>query len=208
MGKRSNFEKRDKDKYLTPYAGAVPLTSFLPQRRFTFAEPCAGDGRLIRHIRDVTDNNAQCSFVGDIEPEHDLIPTFDALDIQERHLGGTELIITNPPWTRTKASGYILHRMINHFSDLRPTWLLFDADWLFTKQATPLLERLVCTVAIGRLKWIEGTNMAGKDNCQWAFFRKDAREMAPAPMLFGKGSNPPFPAEYFYEHPYNQKKAA
>ena len=203
MGKRSDFEKRDKDKYLTPYEGAKPLMTFLPQRRFTFAEPCAGDGRLVRHIRDVTDRNAQCHFVCDIEPETDLIPAMDALTMNEGHVKDCELIITNPPWTRTKASGYILHRMIKHFSDLRPTWLLFDADWLFTKQATPLMDRLVCSVAIGRLKWIEDSNMTGKDNCQWALFRRDARDMYPAPMLFGKGSTPPFDVEVLYE-PYSE----
>ncbi len=202
MGKRSDFEKRDKDKYLTPYAGAVPLKPFLPNRKFSFAEPCAGDGRLVRHIRDVTDRNAQCRFLCDIDPEHVSIPELDAFKMTGAEMAGIDMIITNPPWSRTKQSGYLLHRMINHFSDLAPTWLLFDADWLFTKQATPYLDRMVASVAIGRMKWIEGTNMAGKDNCQWALFRKDARDICDAPMLFGKGSTPNVDVEDWYK-PYN-----
>ena len=190
MGKRSDFEKRDKDKYLTPYEGAKPLMSFLPQRRFTFAEPCAGDGRLVRHIRDVTDRNAQCHFVCDIEPETDLIPAMDALTLNEGHVKDCELIITNPPWSRDKKSGYILHRMIEHFANLRPTWLLFDADWMHTKQATPLIEDyLLSVVSIGRVSW-EQNGTSGKDNVAWYLFSKDARKTLERPEFWPRGSTP------------------
>jgi hypothetical protein len=40
--------------------------------------------------------------------------------------------ITNPPWDRK-----ILHRLIERFSAVGPTWLLFDADWMHTKQSAP-----------------------------------------------------------------------
>ena len=67
-----------------------------------------------------------------------------------------EYIITNPPWNRK-----ILHPMIEHFADFKPTWLLFDADWIHTKQSIPYLTMLKKVVSIGRVKWIEGTKSVG-----------------------------------------------
>ena len=57
--------------------------------------------------------------------------------------------------------------MIEHFADFKPTWLLFDADWMHTKQSTPYLSILKKVVSIGRVRWIEGTKSVGKDNCCW-----------------------------------------
>ena len=60
--------------------------------------------------------------------------------------------------------------MILHFSAMRPTWLLFDADWVHTRQAAPYLPHLRKIVSIGRVRWIEGSKHAGKDNCAWYLF--------------------------------------
>ncbi len=49
MGKRSNFERREADFYPTPRAAVVPLIPYLRGIR-SFAEPCAGDGALVRHL--------------------------------------------------------------------------------------------------------------------------------------------------------------
>jgi hypothetical protein len=75
------------------------------------------------------------------------------------------IIITNPPWDRT-----LLHPLIEKLSDLRPTWLLFDADWVHTKQSINYLPRLRKIVSIGRVKWFDKT--AGKDNSCWYLFDK------------------------------------
>jgi hypothetical protein len=53
---------------------------------------------------------------------------------------------------------------------MRPTWLLFDADWVHTKQAAPYLSRLRKIVAIGRVKCIPDSPHTGKDNCAWHLF--------------------------------------
>ena len=82
----------------------------------------------------------------------------------------TDYIITNPPWTRT-----LLHEMIVLFSDLLPTWLLFDADWMHTVQSSPFKDRLVKVVSVGRLIWIPGTTMTGKESCCWYLFDKPKR---------------------------------
>lgn len=91
-----------------------------------------------------------------------------ALTLTDAELPGVP-IITNPPWTRA-----VLHPMIAHLSSLRPTWLLFDADWPHTRQASELMLRCERIVAIGRVKWIEGSPHTGKDNCAWYLFRNGA----------------------------------
>jgi hypothetical protein len=63
-----------------------------------------------------------------------------------------------------------LHPLIEKLSDLRPTWLLFDADWVHTKQSINYLPRLRKIVSIGRVKWFDKT--AGKDNSCWYLFDK------------------------------------
>lgn len=190
MGKRSDFERIERDYYQTPFEAVKPLFPFLPAGRFGFAEPCAGDGRLVRHIRTGTDNRAQCYMATDVEPDCEWVLKKDALEIAEDDLEKVDLIITNPPWDRSAKSGKLLHRLIDVFTDLRPTWLLFDSDWVQTAQAKPYLDRLVATVAIGRVKWIEDSTMTGKDNCQWHLFHKDARHINAAPEMFGRHVEP------------------
>jgi hypothetical protein len=75
------------------------------------------------------------------------------------------MIITNPPWDRAP-----LHQIIERCSRLAPTWLLFDADWMFTKQSAPYMKYCRHIVAVGRVKWIADSKGAGKDNCAWYMF--------------------------------------
>ena len=197
MGKRSNFERVDKDYYQTPPEAVRPLAPFLPEGHFTFIEPCAGDGRLIRHITELAPG-AQCLRASDIEPDADEgIDTQDALtlDTTVEVAAGLrirpDLVITNPPWSRDRKSGFLLHRMIERFVEIAPTWLLFDSDWMHTMQAQPYMSQWCSKiVSIGRVKWIEGSKMTGKDNCCWYLFDKRAREFLPVPMIFGRGITP------------------
>jgi hypothetical protein len=99
----------------------------------------------------------------DIEPRNCWVYQQDALDWYcEPHV---DYIITNPPWDRS-----ILHPMIQHFARQRPTWLLFDADWMHTKQSAPFMPLLRAVVSVGRVKWIPDSKMTGKDNCAWYHF--------------------------------------
>ena len=108
----------------------------------------------------------------DIEPQNISVMKFNALNLSNLHAGAADFIITNPPWIRTKKSGYLLHNLIEVFANLRPTWLLIDSDWHETKQATTLLtEYCEKIVSIGRVKWFG--NMTGKDNCSWYLFDKN-----------------------------------
>jgi hypothetical protein len=149
MGKRSNFERKERDFYETPIEAVLPLIPHLGYD-FTFVEPCAGSGVLIDH--------------GDVFLR-------DYLQIQPDNILKTDYIITNPPWNRI-----LLHPMIEHFSSLCPTWLLFDADWIHTKQSIPYISKLHKIVSVGRVRWFGNTT--GKDNCAWYLFcKKPAKEI-------------------------------
>lgn len=52
MGKRSpGHERRENEFWPTPFAGVLPLIPFLKHKRIkTFAEPCCGEGDLVRHL--------------------------------------------------------------------------------------------------------------------------------------------------------------
>ena len=159
MGKRSDFERVPRDFYPTPLSAVAPLQLFLPDQ-FTYTEPCAGDGRLIDHLSEF---GGICLQACDIEPRKEGVVEKDFSEVTPTG----DYVITNPPWDRK-----ILHPMIEHFviKYHTPTWLLFDADWVHTKQSAQYIPYLRKIVSIGRVKWIEGSKSVGKDNCCWYLF--------------------------------------
>lgn len=165
MGKRSSFERVPRDFYPTPQEAVAPLLPHL-DAHMSFVEPCAGNGALIDAL---TAAGHCCVMAYDIEPRRQGIETWDALQV--RYPGFT--FITNPPWSRD-----ILHRLIVHLSDQAPTWLLFDADWIHTRQSTPFMDRLRKIVSVGRVKWIKDSPFTGKDNCAWHLFDKPSEALA------------------------------
>lgn len=156
MGKRSDFKRIDKDAYQS----IDPRCMVGMERWFggvRFVEPCRGDGYLIKHLESI---GASCVFSSDSE--------FDARSYRYIDYLSFDCFITNPPWSRN-----LLHPIIENLSNQAPTWLLFDSDWAHTDQANDLLSRCTDIVSIGRLIWIPGTRMAGKDNVSWyRFWRK------------------------------------
>jgi hypothetical protein len=176
MGKRSNFDRREADFYPTPRAAVVPLIPYLRGSGIrTFAEPCAGDGALVRHLESF---GLRCVYAGDISSGQDAL----ALD----HYGAADAIIANPPYTRE-----LMHRLIAHFQRILPTWLLLDSDWACTRQAAPFLPCCSDIVAIGRVKWIEGSKHTGKDNHAWCRF--DIRHKR-GPVFHGRDQSDMIPS--------------
>lgn len=167
MGKRSDFERNERDYYPTPEEGVLPLIPHL-QGNEIFVEPCGGGGHLIRHLEK---RGLVCGAAFDLEPQVTTVLPGDALLLSERDCGEADLIITNPPWDRD-----VLHPMIDTFRILLPTWLLFDADWMHTRQATPFLVYCEKIVSVGRLKWIPDSKHVGKDNCAWYLFGSEPTE--------------------------------
>jgi hypothetical protein len=165
MGKRSEFPRLLQDAYQTPTEAVAPLLPHLsPCTRFI--EPCCGEGRLIRHLQ---------------AAGHLLVDSFDLPNDARKtryQIPEDAIFITNPPWRRE-----VLHPIIVNLSDQAPTWLLIDADWSHTKQASPYLTRLRMIVSIGRVRWIEGSPYDGKDNCAWHLFERPS----PCPMTLFVG---------------------
>ena len=157
MGKRSNFKRVERDFYPTPLKAAIPLIPHIKDVS-TFVEPCAGDGSLI-----------------DILEDHGLSCTSACDEV------GGQCIITNPPWDRK-----LLHKLIPLFTALRPTWLLFDADWLYTVQSAEFLPLLKKVVAVGRVKWIPDSASQGKDNASWYFFNNRIKKDPEFVSFYGR----------------------
>lgn len=158
MGKRSNFKRNKHDKYPTPFAAMPFLLESLPMPT-RFCEPCAGDGAMIRYL---TDAGHKCVRAWDLHPRGEGI---DKQDARTRLIGNIDCFITNPPWSRD-----VLHPIIENLSAQHRTWLLFDADWMHTRQANGLWQKCSLIISVGRLKWIPGSKFTGKDNCCWYRF--------------------------------------
>lgn len=177
MGKRSDFVRVKGDFYVTPYEAVIPLIPHLNNISY-YSEPCAGDGALIDHLFRF---GKTCLRATDVDPRQrdGSLVSIDKEDAL--HLCGCsgQAFITNPPWTRE-----ILHPLIIHLSNKAPTWLLFDADWMHTKQAVPYLDFCMKIVSVGRVKWIPGSKNTGKDNAAWYLFSAAHQG---SPKFFGRG---------------------
>ena len=69
MGMRSNFERIPRDFYPTPAAAVPPLIRHLRGVR-SFAEPCCGDGALVRHLESF---GLRCVYADDISIGQDAL---------------------------------------------------------------------------------------------------------------------------------------
>jgi hypothetical protein len=164
MGKRSDFPKIEKDAYMTFDPRAVrPLFDFYVDRPLRYYEPCVGNGDLVNLLHPM-----RC--VGKSDSELDARTTKYETD--------ADYFVTNPPWTRN-----ILHPIIENLRVQLPTWLLFDADWMFTAQSAPYMKYCMRVLPVGRLKWIPGTKDVGKDNCAWYLFIKHETPCTFTPKL-------------------------
>lgn len=166
MGKRSDFKRISKDKYMTWDPRPVrALQPHLPPR-ITYAEPCAGNGDLVKSMKWY---GHDCVYACDIQPGRgrDWIEKRDALSLDKRwrRRAGAQMFVTNTPWSRE-----LLHALIGHLSSLLPTWILLDADYMHTRQAGPYLEKCSHIVSAGRVRWIKGSSDDGVDNVAWYFF--------------------------------------
>lgn len=163
MGKRSSFERRASDKYLTPIEAVRPLLPFIHHIN-TFDEPCAADGRLVRHFESF---GKKVRRFFDLTPDSLFVGQGDALATSYE---GVDAVLTNPPWDRK-----ILHPMIVHFVETAAeSFLLFDADWSHTKQSKPFMRWCTDVIPVGRFKWIDDSEFTGKDNAAWYRFSSDS----------------------------------
>lgn len=160
MGKRNNFEKKPRDFYPTFDPRAVePLVPFI--RGKTYAEPCYGDGDLEDLLMDV----ATCKWRSDVRETVGSSKVMDALSLTKEQLSGIDLIVTNPPFTRS-----ILMPMLSHFITLKPTWLLLPADYMHNIYFGDAMRKCQKVVSVGRLQWIKDSEHSSADNFCWYFW--------------------------------------
>jgi hypothetical protein len=148
------FKRNPRDFYATPHSAVIPLEPHLPGKIIDFHEPCFGDGDLAGSLQGFGHN---CSAATDIRWGED---AFDLTKCEG------VCFVTNPPWDRK-----VLHPLITHLSNLAPTFLLFDADWMHTKQSRPFMSRCRKIISVGRVSWL-GNGVSGFDNCAWYEFDK------------------------------------
>jgi hypothetical protein len=179
MGKRSSFERREADFYPTPQKAVVPLIPYLRRDGIrTFAEPCCGEGDLVRHLESF---GLHCVYAGDLRTGQ------DALAIK-CYVGNPDVGITNPPFKYPedpKHSTRLLGDLIRHFLDLGvPFWLLIPHDWSANKGSASYLRCCTDIVPVGRVKWIpDSEHSGGYENSAW--YRFDARHTS-GPVFHGR----------------------
>ncbi len=161
MGRRSNFDRAERDFYPTPPKAVTPLVPHIADIT-RYEEPCAGNGALISVLKGY---GKVCSRASDIEPQ---IPTIKTGDATHQLSCMGEAFITNPPWSRD-----ILHKIIERLSSIAPTYLLFDAAWAHTQQSAPYMHLCKKIISVGRIKWIENSPYVGKEDCAWYQFDKN-----------------------------------
>jgi hypothetical protein len=154
LGKRSLFERIDRDKYATPAKAVEPLLRCLKPRT-RFIEPCYGNGDLARVLMAAGHRLME---VHDLPTDARVHPYSPVPSV---------IFITNPPYWGRPAD---LHPLIENLSDQAPTWLLLSADWLFNRSSGPLTRRLRRIVAVGRVKWIPDSPHTGMENAAWLLF--------------------------------------
>jgi len=176
MGKRSSFERIPRDFYPTPLKAVLPLIPHLHGVR-TFAEPCCGDGALVRHLESF---GLRCAYAGDIATGR------DALSLTVADISGAAVVITNPPFSRE--SQPLLRRMIVHFRSIAPTvWLLLPADFASNQWFAPFLSSCSDIVVFGRVRWFEDTKGNSTENFAW--YKFDSHHSA-GPILHARDSAP------------------
>lgn len=166
MGKRSDYERHERDYYSTPLKAALPLYPFL--RGLSFCEPCAGGNHLVRALRPV----ARCVSRYDLEPQARGIVQLDFRELSEKHICNADVIVTNPPWREN-----ILREMIGHFTLLRPTWLLLSSSLVNNERfCQNSLVYVSDIVPVGRVSWMQNS-VTGFDDASWyRFDRKWAQQ--------------------------------
>ncbi|EJL53926.1 hypothetical protein PMI09_02791 [Rhizobium sp. CF122] len=151
---RGRFKRSARDLYDTPLRSVLPVIPFLRASGVRdFAEPCAGNGKLIGHLQQA---GFTCASAGDIATGQDaLAVTCFAMPV-----------VTNPPFSRDR-----LLPLIEHFIAAAPSvWLLLPADFAHVAYARPYLRHCSDIVAAGREAWFGG---GGTENIAW--YRFDRR---------------------------------
>lgn len=169
MGKRSDFERVERDYYPTPPNPIIALSPHLGDLD-GFAEPCVGNGALADTLTRLGHRLALACDLVPVGPALRYAQARDALSLTEADCSGFSHFVTNPPWPAPAGRGEPTLSLIRHLTSLRPTWLLLSADFAHNAYAPEVLRYCAAIVAVGRVKWIPDSTNSGKDNAAWYLF--------------------------------------
>ncbi len=160
----TKYARRPADYYPTPGKTAAHLLPHLAPGT-KFAEICAGAGDLIRHLEAA---GHRCVHARDIEPKANGILIGRAEDWT-----GTDMCITNPPWSFSRGEKLLPPIMDAHVGRV-PMWLLLDAAMPMNGYFAPYAPFVGKIVPAGRPQWLEGTaddkGGRAKKDAAWIFF--------------------------------------
>jgi hypothetical protein len=173
MGKRSDFERIERDFYPTPSA---PIHALTPWLGFVdgFCEPCVGAGALADVLVGLGHRLVLATDPEATGPASDYALPLSYAEIEESDCRNFSHFITNPPWPAARGRGEPTLSLIRHLANLRPTWLLLSADFAHNAYAAEVMAYCLMIVAVGRVKWIEDSEHVGKDNVAWYLFDRHA----------------------------------
>lgn len=126
-----------------------------------YAEVCAGNGKLIKHLQD----HASCVWASDIYPRHARVLERNALTLTKEEMNA-QCAITNPPF-----SSKFVYPLIDHFIHIGlPLWLFLPLE--FSTRATSALVLPFCShiLAVGPVKFIEDSLYKGETQFAWYRF--------------------------------------
>jgi hypothetical protein len=190
MSKYSEFERVPRDLYETPLTPVIPLKAALGDIPFSYWEPCCGGGKLVGHIASLFPKST-CARATDVVTEVGDVQDVMSITREQVDESGANYFITNPPWINTPSSGYQLFNIINHLASMRPTILLLNANICWNKGSwhSKIDGRLApmqyCkwVKPTARIKWIEGSAFAGKEDAAWFLFDKSGPTTSLMPTL-------------------------
>ena len=163
MGKRSNFKRRERDYYPTPFDAVRPLVPHLPPHA-NWIEPMAGAGHLYTSLM-LLWPGGRCVGCYDIEPQAGFVWQRDVWEIREH----PELFITNPMFPLPGQRGEPTISVIQLLASMAPTWLLLPSDFAFNDYFRKVASFCQKIVAIGRVSWMNN-GKGGQENYAWYLF--------------------------------------
>ena len=163
MGKRSDFERIERDFYPTIDPSAIePVKQFLTGK--SYYEPCCGEGHLI----DLLSPFANCIGSSDLEKDALTLKLSDLIEEDEtgqiKHHQYSALFVTNPPYKWKD-----LEPLLSYLPTIFPTMLLLPSDVMHNKRMGKFMKQCRCVWSVGRLYW-QGNKIRGKDNYAWFLF--------------------------------------
>ena len=173
--KRISDGKHDKvgrDAYYTSDPKAhLALCQHLPDN-FSYIEPCAGSGELIKGIQSLIPGaNCVQAIEIDVNSKNNVSDTEITIgDSTKVEFKECDFIITNPPFSKEykKVCFEIIKKSMFHAKE--GAWMLLPLGWVCNKDFQFFMSHCVMVVPIGRVKWFADSPSQESSDSVWMLF--------------------------------------